>query len=230
MSIQELRESKNTYPEDESKNLEHAKYTKETIEENLLYINRVLRRSLYASLAIVGVLVGCVVFLAYKNPMIPVLVRSDATGNIETVGLIKEIKAEPNEAEIRHFIEKFIEKARKLPLDPVVVKDNRVEVAAFTDTATRAKLVEDLRKERMNERIGTETSQLQMVSNVKQSPNTYRVSWREEVFNRDGTVKDRYNMTGTFTIKIVKGGKNENWRINPLNMVIVHYDWQRELR
>lgn len=230
MSTTELRSPSRSFNETDVKSVELSALANRNISENLLTINSLLRKVIFVLLAAVVIVTGALVYQSNKSQMVPYVVQTDGSGHVVGIGLATQMNYDPKEKEIQYFIERFILDARTIPLDPVLAKQQLVAAASLTTQASRNKLAEELRKENITGRIGSETTQLQMISNVQQTADTYQVRWIEEVYNRDGSLKEKYQMVGSFTFELGKVKNQEEWRLNPLGIYVKSFSWMRELR
>lgn len=181
--------------------------------------------SLVANLA----LTSGIVYQGTKSTMVPYVVEVSGDGHAQAVGLAKQATYDPKEKEIQYFIERFIQDIRTIPMDPVVAKKQWNNASLLLRPAARNRLQEEFKKENMAGRLGVETTQLEMKSNIQQAPNTYQVRWIEEVYNKDGALKERYNMIGSFTFEFGEIKDEKEWRITPLGLYIKGFAWSREL-
>lgn len=230
MSRSEIAKPSQNFTEKDDNLVQYGEFSRRIINSVLLHSNSVLKKCLFASILLNICLGSAVVYESQKSLMVPYVVQTDSNGYAVAVGLATQTNYDPKEKEIQRYLEDFIMNSRTLPLDPVVAKQMRLKAAALTTQATRSKLNQDLRKESMTERLGLEMSQIQIISNVLQANNTYQVRWTEEVYNREGTLKEKYNMVGSFTYEIGKSKNENDWRLNPLSIYITNYSWARELR
>lgn len=230
MSTKELLVPIQAHSEKDAQDVLYAKRMRITLNQNLEDKNSVFKKVIISLLITNILLVSSLIYQSNKSVMVPWVVEKDPNGNAVAIGMAKQTNYIPQEKEKQYFIERFIRDSRNITFDSVKAKEQFTAAFALTTQATRNKLGEEIRKENIAGRIGQETTQLQMISNVQQSPDTYQVRWTEEVFNHDGTLKEKYNMVGSFTVE-VNGVKDENqWRLNPLGIYIKNFSWARELR
>lgn len=178
---------------------------------------------------IIVVLLSAYIYQTNKTIMVPFAFVKDAAGKVETLGVVREYK--PNTDEIKFFIEQFVDDIRCIPKDEVITGRNWARASAMMSTATRNKLNETFKKEnvRVRQRDLGETAQIQLISNVQESDNSFQLRWTEEVFLRDGNLKERYNMVGKFTIKTHAVRTEELGRKNPLGIVFEYVAIEREI-
>lgn len=228
--MNELLSPSRSYSEEDEKSVEMSELARKNINNTVFKVNSTQKVIIYVLTSLVIVLSGALVYQSDKSLMVPYVVEVDDIGHVRAVDIAKQSNYDVQEKEKQYFIERFILDARTIPLDPVLAKKQLTAAAALTTSTTRNKLSEDLRKENITGRIGVETTQLQMISNVVQTKDTYQVRWSEEVYNNDGTVKDRYFMVGSFTVGLDKVKNEAEWRLNPLGIFIKNFSWTRELR
>lgn len=175
------------------------------------------------------ILCGGIWYQSSKSMLIPYVVEKSIDGSAQAVTVAKEAVYEPKEAEIKYFIEHFVLDSRTLPLDPVVAKNQWKNAFALLRSGARNKMTEEFRKDNMQNRIGTETTQISVKAVLQQSPDTYQVRWQEEVYGVDGSLKDKYTMSGSFSVEFSVPKTEQELRITPLGLYIKNFSWSREI-
>lgn len=188
-----------------------------------------LRLLLIIALIAIMILSGGIIYQSSKSTVVPYVVQVGSDGQAQAVTLAKEAVYEPKEAEIKYFLERFVQESRTLPLDPVVAKKQWTNAFSFLRTTARTRMTDEFRKDNMQGRLGTETSQITVKTILQQSQDTYQARWTEEVYNHSGNLIERYNMSGTFTIELSVPTNEKEVRINPLGLYIKNFSWAREL-
>lgn len=231
MSVKDFMKPTETYDAKDYRTIEYLKAEAEwdARDGTVRKSNFNLRVLLIIALAANMILTGGIIYQSAKSQVQPYVVEVDTTGQVRAIGFAQEAVYKPSEAAIKFFLEKFIKDARTLPLDPIVAKEQWSNAFAMLGQAARSKLAEENKKSDMYGRLGLETSQISPKTILARSPNTYDLRWSEEVFGKDGNVKERYNMSATFTIEFKVPTTEKEVRVNPLGLYITHFTWAKEL-
>lgn len=232
MSAKELIKPPTTYKADGYDEIEYLKAegTWDARDGKVRKAKHTLQVLLLCSLVTIIVLAAGLVYQSAKSTVVPYVVQVGPQEEVRSIGLAKEQTYEPQEAEIKYFLERFIIDSRTLPLDPVVAKTQWNRAAVFLRQSAKIKMSDELfKKDNMLDRIGMETSQISPKSILQQTPNSYQARWTEEIYGKDGTVKQKYNMAGTFTIEISPPTNEQEVRQNPLGLYITNFSWTREI-
>lgn len=182
-----------------------------------------------ASISLSIILAFGLIYQSSKSMVVPYVVQVDREGLAQTIGPAKESNYVPQEKEIKYFLGQFVQKARTIPLDPVVAKQNWLSVYAFLLPSGASKMNEIVKQENPLNKVGMETVQVGVNVIVKMSENTYQVRWQEEVFSKEGALKESYRMTGLFTISMSTPKTEKDVLVNPLGLYIKDFSWSKEL-
>jgi type IV secretion system protein VirB5 len=180
------------------------------------------------ALAICVVLSFGLIFQSSKSTVTPYVVQVDKNGVAQTVGPAQEANYKPNDAEIKYFLGQVVQKSRCIPLDPVVAKNNWMQVYGYLEMAAAQKMNKYMRTDNPAGRVGKNTVEVSINVIVQESPNTYQVRWKEDVYTDTGAPVESYNMTGLFTIEFNPPKKQDELLKNPLGLYIKDYNWSRE--
>lgn len=228
MSMPDLLKQE-TYRESDELKILAGKLVHQTVNRTLADTVKIQRTVIYVLLAISIVFAGWVVYQSNKSIMVPYLIVKDTSGKVDYIGVIKQQGTPVDDALKMHFIERFIEDARTIPDDPVMAKTMWKRASAMLTPAARKIFSYEFEKNKMSDRLGFETVQITILSNVAQSADTYSVAWQEEVFE-NGTPKGKYKMVGSFTIETGTIKNEAAARNNPMGIFFRHFSWAKELR
>lgn len=179
---------------------------------------------------ILSVILACgLIYQSTKSTVTPYIVEVSADGAARAVGPAREATFVPQEKEIKYFLGQFIIKTRTLTMDPVVSKQNWVTAYAFMRPAAANKMNDLVKKENPLAKMGQETVQANIRVVVPVSKNTFQIRWTEDVFTKDGAVKESYRMTGLFTVDFTAPKTEQELMVNPLGLYISDFSWSREL-
>jgi type IV secretory pathway TrbF-like protein len=231
MSTKEFMKPVETYDAGDDRSIEYQKAEKKWDQRDgeVRHQNYNLRRLFLISVLSNMILAGGLWYQSAKSTVTPYVVEVESSGQVRAVGLAKEAVYEPKEAEVKYFMERFIQDARTIPMDPVVAKNQWSNAFALLGQTARSRMSEEFKKYDMYGRLGLETTQIAPKTIFQQSANTYQVRWTEEVFGKDGNLKERYNMAGSFTVEFKVPKTEKEVRINPLGLYITNFSWAKEL-
>jgi len=177
------------------------------------------------------ILAGGLLYKSFQNTVVPYIVRINADGSVQTVGPALRLQRDyvPQEAEIKHFLSGWVGLVRSVPADPVMAKQNWNRAYQFLRQPAATKLNEENRKDNPLSRLGKELVQVTVRAVVAVTRDNYQVQWTEEIFGIDGTPKERYKMTGIFTVEIKTPREEKKLLINPLGLYIQIFSWSRDV-
>lgn len=231
MSVKELNQPTQSYkPEDEPVN----PYLKAKEEwDNRIGSARVQamnwRLCALSAIFLCIILASGLIYQSSKSTVTPYVVQVNSEGMSEAIGPAKQTNYIPQEKEIKYFLSQVVQKARTIPLDPVIAKQNWVSVYAFLLPSAAVKMNEIIKRDNPMAKVGEETVQVGINVIVRMSENTYQVRWNEDVFSKEGATKESYKMTGLFTINITTPKSEKMLLVNPLGMYIKDFSWSKEL-
>lgn len=188
-------------------------------------------RKVILLLGVVSVgLTGGLVAQSLKSSVVPYIVEVDMnTGQVRNAGILRQEGYTPKEAEIKYFLSRFLIHARELPLDPVVYKTNWVNVYAFLTKDAAAKMGAQIRNEKLAEKFGQKTVQVQIVSCLPmEGSSSYQIRWSEEEFTIGTGQKIVTPMSGIFTITTLPPKDEKVLELNPLGIYISDFNWSRD--
>lgn len=174
-----------------------------------------------------------IVYISMRSEYIPFMVRIDGkTGFTEAVGPVKEIRYNPQEAEVTFFLGEFIKNIRTVPLDPVVYNANWTKAANFLSARAGQKLNAMIAGEEQTSFIGKATV-LPRILAIQPMANsggaTYVVRWEEEVFFVGAATSKTINAySGTITFSIQPPNKKEQYYKNPIGLIIEDLAYTKE--
>lgn len=182
------------------------------------------------ALLIAGMSVAGLIYQSSKSSVTPYVVRvNDTTGEIEAIGPARVSNYVPQDAEIQHFLAKWIEKVRSVPTDQVLAKRWWIEAYNFVTPTGAQELNEYAKKENPLARVGQEATSIDITNVVAMTKDTYQVRWTENTYGSDGTIKGSQKMTGLFTITIVPPTNSKRLLINPLGIYIQSFSWSHDV-
>lgn len=175
-----------------------------------------------------SVLLGLTLLLAVgRSAVVPYVVEVDRLGEVRAVGPAVE-PYQPSDAQIAHFLARFIENVRSLSVDPVIVRTNWLHAYDFvTDRGAQA-LNEYAREADPFSKIGARTATAEVTSVVRASNDSFEIRWKESTYE-NGAVAKTERFTGVVSVILKSPSNAETLRKNPLGLYVHSLNWSRDL-
>jgi type IV secretory pathway TrbF-like protein len=168
-----------------------------------------------------------VLLIVGRSSVVPYVVEVDRLGEVRAVGPAIEAY-QPSDAQIAHFLARFIENVRSLSVDPVVVRTNWLHAYDFvTDRGAQA-LNEYAREADPFTKIGARTATAEVTSVVRASNDSFEIRWKESTYE-NGAVAKTERFTGVVTVILKPPSNAETLRKNPLGLFVHSLNWSRDL-
>ena len=162
-----------------------------------------------------------------RSGVVPYVVEVDRLGEVRAVGPAFEAY-QPSDAQIAHFLARFIENVRSLSIDPVIVRTNWLHAYDFvTDRGAQA-LNDYAREADPFTKIGAKTATVEVTSVVRASGDSFEIRWKESTYE-NGAVAKTERFTGVVTIILKPPTTAETLRKNPLGLYVHSLNWSRDL-
>ena len=182
------------------------------------------------SMALNVTLVGGISYIGSQSSIMPYIVQVDAkSGAVLSVDRV-DARSQANETEIEYFLWNVTRKARTLPKDLVIYKQNWEEVYAYLDQSCANKMNNMAIAEDYQSKISNNcTTMLKLKGFNKYSgqDNTYQVRWEETLYDAAGKVISSYSMEAFYTIDFT-AVTNKNIHVNPLGIQIKDFSVSQE--
>lgn len=176
------------------------------------------------------VLVLGICFIGSRSSIIPYIVQvDDKSGAILSVDRV-DARSRANETEVEYFLWNVTRKARTLPKDLVIYKQNWEEVYSYLDQACANKMNNMAISEDYQTKISNgNTTMLKLKGFNKYSgqDNTYQIRWDETLYDNSGKIISNYSMEAFYTIDFVQVTK-ESIHLNPLGIQIKDFSVSQE--
>lgn len=175
-----------------------------------------------------SVMLGLTLLLAVgRSAVVPYVVEVDRLGEVRAVGPAVE-PYQPSDAQIAHFLARFIENVRSLSVDPVIVRTNWLHAYDFvTDRGAQA-LNEYAREADPFSKIGARTATAEVTSVVRASNDSFEIRWKESAYE-NGAVAKTERFTGVVSVILKSPSNAETLRKNPLGLYVHSLNWSRDL-
>lgn len=177
--------------------------------------------------AVSGVLGLTLLTVIARSGIVPYVVEVDRLGEVRAVGPALEAY-QPSDAQIAHFLARFIENVRSLSIDPVIVRTNWLHAYDFvTDRGAQA-LNDYARETDPFAKIGSRTVTAEVTSVVRASNDSFEIRWKENSFE-NGSIAKAERFTGLVTTVLKPPADAETLRKNPLGLYVHSLNWSRDL-
>lgn len=181
------------------------------------------------SMAVSVILAAGLVYKASKSSVTPYVVQTTSDGLVVAVGPAKASNYTPQAPEIKHFLSEIVNKSRSIPLDPVVSKQNWIDVYDFLRPQGQNEMNVIAQQENPMSKIGQITRTVIIIGVIPQSKDTWQVRWKEDVVNKGGEIVESYKMTGLFTIDFQPPTNEKQLLKNPLGLFVRHFSWSKDV-
>jgi type IV secretion system protein TrbF len=162
-----------------------------------------------------------------RSGIVPYVVEVDRLGEVRAIGPATE-PYRPSDAQIAHFLARFIENVRSLSIDPVVVRANWLRAYDFVTDRGAQTLNNYAREADPFGKIGARTATVEVISVVRASGASFELRWKESTYENGAVVKvERF--TGVVTVILKSPTTPETLRKNPLGLFVHSLNWSRDL-
>lgn len=161
-----------------------------------------------------------------RSSVVPYVVEVDRLGEVRAVGPAETYR--PSDAQIAHFLARFIENVRSLSIDPVIVRMNWLRAYDFVTDRGALALNEYARETDPFTKIGVKTATADVISVVRASGDSFEIRWMESTYE-NGAVTKTERFTGVVTVILKPPTTAETLRKNPLGLYVHSLNWSRDL-
>jgi len=149
-----------------------------------------------------------------------------ADGEVQSVRKATPL-GDPTDQNIANQLARFIEQVRSLSIDPVVVRNNWLNVYNYTTDRGAAFLNEYAREHQPLKNIGKRSAMVDIVSVVRASDRSFQIQWDERVYV-DGASAGTERWTAILTIVQQRSREDEKMRVNPWGIYVDGISWSRQ--
>jgi type IV secretory pathway TrbF-like protein len=178
-------------------------------------------------IALAIVLTALLAVMVSRSGVIPYVVEVDRLGEVRAAGPAPDIY-HPSDAQIAHFLARFVENVRSLSIDPVVVRANWLRAYDYVTDRGAQTLNEYARVADPFGKIGAKTATVEVISVVRASGDSFEIRWKESTYE-NGAVAKVERFTGVATIVVKPPTTPETLRKNPLGLYVHSINWSRDL-
>jgi type IV secretory pathway TrbF-like protein/predicted MFS family arabinose efflux permease len=154
--------------------------------------------------------------------------RAGTVGHRERVPIGNHTGVNLLDAQIIYFLSRFIENARSLSTDPIVVHTSWRDAYAYVTDSGVATLTEYGRQTDPFTLAGMRAVSVEILSAERLSKDSFLVRWAERSFE-NGLRLSAEHFTGVFEIVFCRPGSPEALIANPLGLYIRAIDWSSKL-
>lgn len=127
----------------------------------------------------------------------------------------------PNDAQIGHFLGRFVRLIREMPTDGVVLRQNWFSAYKFLTPQSAQTLNEIARDDDPFARLGATARTAIITSVVQRSEHTWQVSWIEATHGANARANQSF--TGLFTVRFDQPRDADALMHNPLGLFITEF-------
>jgi type IV secretion system protein VirB5 len=185
------------------------------------------RFAAFAAMGLAALSLGGFIYQSSHTNIATYVVPIDKYGRPGRIELADQ-NYSPTTAVIGYFLADWVKLTRSKSIDPIVIRDNWTAAYRFIAGPGIGQLNDYAKGHDPFANAGAQAVNVEIVSVLARSPNTYQVQWRETTFDQ-GAASATENWTGLFTVKINPPKNEAELRANPLGVFITTFQWSREL-
>lgn len=185
------------------------------------------RFAAFAAMGLAALSLGGFIYQSSHTNIATYVVPIDKYGRPGRIELADQ-NYSPTTAVIGYFLADWVKLTRSKSIDPIVIRDNWTAAYRFIAGPGIGQLNDYAKSHDPFANAGAQAVNVEIVSVLARSPNTYQVQWRETTFDQ-GAASATENWTGLFTVKINPPKNEAELRANPLGVFITTFQWSREL-
>ena len=185
------------------------------------------RLAFFGMLTLSGGLAGGLVWQSARSSVTPWVVEVDKLGTARTVAPA-ETGLRPSDPQIAWHLAHFIGQVRSLPADPVVLRQNWLEAYNFVTDKGALALNDYARSADPFGRIGRSQVSVDIVSVIRASDDSFRITWVERRYVDDALVTTE-RWSAIVTVVLQTPTDAERLKKNPLGIYVHAINWSKEL-
>ncbi|MBJ3764625.1 conjugal transfer protein TrbF [Maribius pontilimi] len=180
----------------------------------------------FACLAMTGGLGVTLVWQSTQGTIVPYVVEVDKLGAAQAISPASAAYR-PTDPQIAFHLARFIEHVRRIPADPIVLRENWLRAYDFTTDRGALALNDYARTDDPFAKLGETQVSIEISSVIRASETSFRVAWTERRY-ANGQLADTERWTAILTLVIQPPRDAERLRKNPLGIFVHAIDWSRE--
>ena len=185
------------------------------------------RLAFWGTLLMSGGLAAGLVWQSVRGTVTPWVVQIDKLGQAQAVApAVADYR--PTDPQIAWHLARFIEEVRRIPADPVVLRNDWLEAYRFVTDRGALALNDYARTSDPFSKLGKTQIAVDVTSVVRASENSFRVAWVERHYV-DNALAVTERWTAILTIVVQPPTDAERLRKNPLGIYVHAFNWSKEL-
>ena len=185
------------------------------------------RLAFFGALLMSGGLAAALVWQSARGTVTPWIVQVDRLGQAQAVAPAVA-DYHPSDPQIAWHLARFIEEVRRIPSDPVVLRQDWLQAYHFVTDRGALSLNDYARTSEPFSKVGKTQVAVDVTSVVRASENSFRVAWVERHYV-DNALATTERWTAILTIAVQPPTDAERLRQNPLGIYVRAFNWSREL-
>ena len=185
------------------------------------------RLAFFGTLLMSSALAAGLVWQSARGTVTPWVVQIDKLGQAQAVGPAAA-DYRPTDPQIAWHLARFIEEVRRVPADPVVLRNDWLEAYRFVTDRGALALNDYARTSDPFGKLGKTQIAVDVTSVVRASENSFRVAWVERHYV-DNALAVTERWTAILTIVVQPPTDAERLRKNPLGIYVHAFNWSKEL-
>ncbi|MCP4336047.1 MAG: type IV secretion system protein [Gammaproteobacteria bacterium] len=156
-------------------------------------------------------------------------VEVDSQGHATYVGRVGQIgdSYQLTHEQVEFHLREFVDDSRSLSSDPLVIRKNWFDAYRFLAGEATKKLSAYAQANDPFARAKDERVVVTIESVLPIAPETYQADWAEEIWSKQGSLKEKQKWRGTFTVARIIPDTSKELAKNPLGVYIVAFSWAR---
>ncbi len=187
------------------------------------------RLATFFSLGLVGLAIIGMIYLGTLPKTVVEYVEVDTLGHTTYVGRAGRTGSDYQltHQQVEFHLREFVDDTRSLSSDPLVVRKNWFDAYRFVAGEATQKLTAYAQANDPFERAADERVVVTIETVLPIAPETYQVDWAEEIWSKQGALKETQKWRGSFTVTRIIPTSEEELVRNPLGVYIVAFSWSR---
>lgn len=185
------------------------------------------RLAFFGALLMSGGLAAALVWQSARGTVTPWVVQVDKLGQAQAVAPAVA-DYHPTDPQIAWHLARFIEEVRRIPSDPVVLRQDWLQAYHFVTDRGALSLNDYARTSEPFSKVGKTQVAVDVTSVVRASENSFRVAWVERHYV-DNALASTEHWTAILTIAVQPPTDAERLRQNPLGIYVRAFNWSKEL-
>jgi type IV secretion system protein VirB5 len=167
------------------------------------------------------------VWQSARGTVVPWVVQVDTLGQAQAVApAVADYR--PTDPQIAWHLARFIEQVRRIPADPVVLRNDWLEAYRFVTDKGALALNDYARTSDPFGKVGKTQVAVEVASVVRASDSSFRIAWVERQYV-DNALAATERWSAILTVVVQQPTDAERLRNNPLGIYVHAFNWTREL-